>query len=100
MKEMTAYAASLTGATGKALDAETITVGPKRLIKLPEEDSPKTDKQEKASSKSKKEEKEVWKHGFLSNTAEVLTFSRTKILRRMRRRARRKLLLAFQRKIR
>lgn len=36
MKEMTSYAASLTGATGKALDAETITVGPKQLIKIPE----------------------------------------------------------------
>lgn len=63
MKEMTAYAASLTGATGKALDAETITVGPKRLIKLVEEGSSKTDKQEKVSPKSKKEEKEVWGQG-------------------------------------
>lgn len=33
MNEMTSYAASLTGAKGKALDAETITVGPKRLVK-------------------------------------------------------------------
>lgn len=59
MKEMTAYAASLTGATGKALDAETITVGPKRLIRLAEEDPAKPDKQEKVSLKSKKDEKEV-----------------------------------------
>ncbi|KAG0652619.1 putative helicase [Hyphodiscus hymeniophilus] len=58
MKEMTSYAASLTGATGKALDAETITVGPKRLVKLLEEDSSKTDKPEKISSKVKKDEKE------------------------------------------
>jgi ATP-dependent RNA helicase DDX60 len=36
MKEMTTYAASLTGATGKALDAETITVGPKQLVKIPD----------------------------------------------------------------
>jgi superfamily II RNA helicase len=36
MKEMTSYAASLTGATGKALDAETITVGPKQLVKIVE----------------------------------------------------------------
>jgi superfamily II RNA helicase len=50
MNEMTSYAASLTGAKGKALDAETITVGPKRLTKLAEE------KPEKSSAKSKKEE--------------------------------------------
>ncbi|KAH8687441.1 hypothetical protein BGZ60DRAFT_393597 [Tricladium varicosporioides] len=37
MNEMTTYAASLTGAKGKALDAETITVGPKKLAKLVEE---------------------------------------------------------------
>jgi superfamily II RNA helicase len=34
MKEMTAYAASLTGAKGKALEPETITVGPKQLSKI------------------------------------------------------------------
>jgi hypothetical protein len=62
MKEMTAYAASLTGATGKALDAETITVGPKRLIKLADETSPKPEKQEKVVPKSNKDGKEVWKH--------------------------------------
>lgn len=50
MNEMTSYAASLTGAKGKALDAETITVGPKRLVKLTEE------KPEKAAGKSKKDE--------------------------------------------
>ena len=50
MKEMTTYAASLTGAKGKALEPETITVGPKRLAKLVEE------KPEKPSAKSKKEE--------------------------------------------
>jgi superfamily II RNA helicase len=47
MKEMTSYAASLTGATGKALDAETITVGTKRLVKEIEE---------KPKEKSKKDE--------------------------------------------
>jgi superfamily II RNA helicase len=52
MNEMTNYAASLTGAKGKALDAETITVGPKRLVKVVEE------KLEKPAAKSKKEEKE------------------------------------------
>lgn len=62
MNEMTRYAASLTGATGKALDAETITVGPKRLIKLVDEEKP--GKQEKGSTKSKKDEKEVCKHKF------------------------------------
>ena len=62
MKEMTAYAASLTGATGKALDAETITVGPKRLIKLVDETSPKPEKQEKVVLKSNKDGKEVCKH--------------------------------------
>ena len=59
MKEMTAYAASLTGAKGKALDAETITVGPKRLVKLVEEKPAKPAKQEKPESskpKSKKDE--------------------------------------------
>lgn len=50
MNEMTTYAASLTGAKGKALDAETITVGPKRLIKEVEE---------KPASKSKKEKEEA-----------------------------------------
>jgi superfamily II RNA helicase len=52
MNEMTNYAASLTGAKGKALDAETITVGPKRLVKVVEE------KLEKPAAKSKMEEKE------------------------------------------
>ena len=37
MKEMTAYAASLTGAKGKVLEPETITVGPKQLVKTVEE---------------------------------------------------------------
>lgn len=50
MNEMTSYAASLTGAKGKALDAETITVGPKKLMKLVEE------KPDKPAPKSKKEE--------------------------------------------
>lgn len=59
MNEMTNYAASLTGATGKVLEAETVTVGPKRLIKLAKEEFSTPDKQEKASSKTKKEEKEV-----------------------------------------
>ncbi|CZS88239.1 related to SKI2-antiviral protein and putative helicase [Rhynchosporium graminicola] len=53
MNEMTSYAASLTGAKGKALDAETITVGPKVLNKVIEE------KPEKPSAKSKKEEQEA-----------------------------------------
>jgi hypothetical protein len=53
MSEMTAYAASLTGAKGKSLEPETITVGPKKLVKLVEEKSPKP---EKVSSKSKNEE--------------------------------------------
>ncbi|TVY52513.1 putative helicase [Lachnellula cervina] len=51
MKEMTTYAASLTGATGKALDAETITVGPKQLVKIPEAKPSKSS----APSSSKKE---------------------------------------------
>jgi superfamily II RNA helicase len=57
MKEMTAYAASLTGATGKALDAETITVGPKQLVKIATEETPKS-KPDKVSPKSKKDDKE------------------------------------------
>lgn len=56
---MTAYAASLTGAKGKALDAEIITVGPKRLIKLADKNSSKPEKQEGMLPKSKKGEKEV-----------------------------------------
>ncbi|CAG8978987.1 hypothetical protein HYALB_00011031 [Hymenoscyphus albidus] len=50
MNEMTSYAASLTGATGKALDAETITIGPKQLVKLVEE------KPAKSAAALKKEE--------------------------------------------
>lgn len=50
MKEMTTYAASLTGAKGKALEPETLTVGSKRLVKLVEE------KPEKAAAKSRKDE--------------------------------------------
>lgn len=57
MNEMTAYAASLTGAKGKALDAETITVGPRKLVKLVEE------KPEKPAAKSKKEEAQESKAG-------------------------------------
>jgi hypothetical protein len=53
MKEMTSYAASLTGTKGKALDAETITVGPKKMVRIVEE---KPSKPEKVVPKSKKEE--------------------------------------------
>ncbi|KAH8601965.1 hypothetical protein B0O99DRAFT_607849 [Bisporella sp. PMI_857] len=53
MREMTAYAASLTGSKGKALDAETITVGPKRLLKLEDE---KPERPEKNTAKSKKDD--------------------------------------------
>lgn len=55
MREMTNYAASLTGATGKALEPETVTVGPKQLIKIAEDVTPKPEKVVKGSSKSKKE---------------------------------------------
>ena len=48
MSEMTKYAASLTGAKGKALDPETITVGPKVLRKIAE------DKAEKPTAQGKK----------------------------------------------
>jgi hypothetical protein len=53
MNEMTSYAASLTGAKGKALDAETITIGPKKLAKIVEE---KPSRLEKVTPKSKKGE--------------------------------------------
>lgn len=56
MREMTTYASSLTGATGKILVPETITVGPKQLLKLVEEKPLKHDKDGKSSSKGKKEE--------------------------------------------
>lgn len=56
MKEMTAYAASLTGAKGKALEPETITVGPKKLVKLVEEKPAKPEKPESSKPKSKKDE--------------------------------------------
>lgn len=52
MSEMTAYAASLTGAKGRALDAETITVGPKRLAKSVE----KAEKDEKSSITPKQQQ--------------------------------------------
>jgi ATP-dependent RNA helicase DDX60 len=48
MNEMTTYAASLTGAKGRVLEAETITVGVKTLVKLVEE------KPDKPAAKSKK----------------------------------------------
>ncbi|PQE30888.1 DEAD DEAH box helicase protein [Rutstroemia sp. NJR-2017a WRK4] len=57
MREMTAYAASLTGATGKALVPETIFVGPKQLKKLVEAEPVKPGKPEKPASKSKDVEK-------------------------------------------
>ncbi|TGO55436.1 hypothetical protein BCON_0092g00190 [Botryotinia convoluta] len=55
MSEMTSYAASLTGAKGKALEPETIVVGPKQLVKGAEEKPSKTSKAEKPAPKSKKE---------------------------------------------
>ncbi|ESZ96877.1 hypothetical protein SBOR_2742 [Sclerotinia borealis F-4128] len=55
MSEMTSYAASLTGAKGKALEPETIVVGPKQLVKVAEEKPLKTSKVEKPAPKSKKE---------------------------------------------
>lgn len=48
---MTKYAASLTGAKGKALDPETITVGPKVLRKIVDE----TEKPEKSTAQAKKQ---------------------------------------------
>ncbi|PQE07733.1 DEAD DEAH box helicase protein [Rutstroemia sp. NJR-2017a BVV2] len=57
MREMTAYAASLTGATGKALEPETIFVGPKQLKLLVEAEPVKPGKPEKPASKSKDVEK-------------------------------------------
>ncbi|KAH8807909.1 hypothetical protein F5884DRAFT_821438 [Xylogone sp. PMI_703] len=42
MREMLGYASSLTGATGKGLVAETITVGPKQMRKLIEDTSSNT----------------------------------------------------------
>ncbi|TAQ87818.1 hypothetical protein B7494_g3841 [Chlorociboria aeruginascens] len=47
MSEMTAYAASLTGAKGKILEPETITVGPKQLVKQVAEKPSKLEKPEK-----------------------------------------------------
>ncbi|KAB8290208.1 hypothetical protein EYC80_011077 [Monilinia laxa] len=55
MSEMTSYAASLTGAKGKALEPETIVTGPKQLSKVAEEKPPKASKVEKPAAKSKKE---------------------------------------------
>ncbi|RDW71562.1 hypothetical protein BP6252_08125 [Coleophoma cylindrospora] len=55
MSEMTSYAASLTGAKGKTLEPETITVGPKQLVKIAEKSS-KPEKPAKPEKKSKKEE--------------------------------------------
>lgn len=55
MSEMTSYAASLTGAKGKALEPETIVTGPKQLSKVAEEKPAKASKVEKTAAKSKKE---------------------------------------------
>lgn len=73
---MTNYAASLTGAKGKALDAETITVGPKRLIKLVEEKPSEPEKAEKGSSKSKKETQtlDVSTHHMLESSCQLTHF--------------------------
>src|SRR3954467_2013920 len=57
MREMTSYAASLTGAKGKVLEPETIVLGPKQLTKLAEEEPAKPSKSEKPASKSKNDEK-------------------------------------------
>ncbi|KAM3074302.1 hypothetical protein ACMFMG_002886 [Clarireedia jacksonii] len=57
MREMTSYAASLTGAKGKVLEPETIVLGPKQLAKLVEEEPAKQNKSEKLTSKSKTDEK-------------------------------------------
>jgi hypothetical protein len=57
MREMTAYAASLTGAKGKALEPETLVVGPKQLMKLVEAEPAKPSKPEKPASKSKNADK-------------------------------------------
>ncbi|KAG9243714.1 hypothetical protein BJ878DRAFT_509403 [Calycina marina] len=51
MREMTAYAASLTGSKGRALDTETITVGPKALVKLVVEKKSKSKKEEVQENK-------------------------------------------------
>jgi ATP-dependent RNA helicase DDX60 len=58
MAEMTKYAASLTGAKGKALDPETITVGPRPLTKGENTEKPgkpvsRLDKENVSDSKSK-----------------------------------------------
>lgn len=55
MSEMTSYAASLTGAKGKALEPETIVVGKKQLVNVVEEKPSKASKVEKSAPKSKKE---------------------------------------------
>ncbi|KAG9228916.1 hypothetical protein BJ875DRAFT_524841, partial [Amylocarpus encephaloides] len=54
MNEMTAYAASLSGAKGKALDAETITVGPKQLMKIVEDKPAKGPSSKKDDSQAQK----------------------------------------------
>jgi superfamily II DNA or RNA helicase len=53
MAEMTSYAASLTGAKGKALEPETITVGAKKLLKEAEEIPVKPTKHEKPGKPGK-----------------------------------------------
>ncbi|KAK6597799.1 dead deah box helicase [Botrytis cinerea] len=73
-REMTSYAASLTGAKGKALEPETIVVGPKQLVKVAEEKPSKSSKVEKPASKSKKEapaDKGTKKGGGLSAADQI-----------------------------
>lgn len=55
MREMTSYAASLTGAKGKALEPETVVVGEKQLLKVVEEKPSKASKVEKTSGTSSKD---------------------------------------------
>lgn len=68
MAEMTAYAASLTGAKGKVLDPETITVGPKKLIK-PAETTNKSSEPGAGVKKGGKDEK-LPKNGKVSAKSE------------------------------
>jgi len=76
MNEMTSYAASLTGAKGKAQDAETITVGPRQPAKSVEETSLKSDKNAEGRPKSKREETQEVHHPKFQNHS-FLSYLRT-----------------------
>ena len=73
MTEMVKYAASLTGAKGKVLDPETITVGPRQLIKYDDEKSSVVTLNQTSANASNKPKKGAPKKGSKAAVASKLS---------------------------